>query len=115
VKITQLGPGVKAAVCASAPGAEAETPRPTASDEPKLSKIIAFFAKLSSPRLFSWLHIEPDELIALTLDRSHRPGSASSASSIGVEKARPTMTILVAASRSVSSHSSMALNLRDGR
>src|ERR1700759_1612644 len=84
VKITQLGPGVNAAVCASAPGAEAETPRPTASDEPKLSKIIAFLAKLSRPRFFSWLHMEPEELIDLTVDRSQRPGLASRASSMGV-------------------------------
>jgi hypothetical protein len=46
--------------------------------------------------LFSWLHIEPDELMPCTLDRSQRPGLASSASSIGVEKARPTMTMPLA-------------------
>src|SRR5579884_3777397 len=85
-KTAQLGPSAKAAVATSAPGAEAEMPIPTASDEPKLSMITAFLAKLSRPRLFSWLHIEPEELIDFTDERSQRPGFASSASSIGVEK-----------------------------
>src|SRR6476646_10332309 len=73
----QLGPSMKAAVSASAPGAEAEAPRPTASEEPKLSKIMALGQKESRPRLFSWLHMEPDELMDLTWARSHRPGLAS--------------------------------------
>ena len=67
------------------------------------------------PRLFSWLHIEPEELMVFTEDRFQRPGLASRASSIGVEKARPTRTMPVACSRSASFHSSMALNLREGR
>jgi hypothetical protein len=70
---------------------------------------------LKRPRLFSWLHIEPEELIERTHSRSHLPGLASSASSIGVEKARPTSTTPSARRRSTSFHSSIALNLREGR
>jgi hypothetical protein len=65
--------------------------------------------------LFSWLHIDPEELIDRTLDKSQRPGLASSASSMGVEKASPTITMALASSRSASSQSSTALNRRDGR
>ncbi len=43
-KTAQFGPRTKAAVGTSAPGAEADIPNPTASEEPKLSKIMAFFA-----------------------------------------------------------------------
>ena len=115
MKTAQVGPRTKAAVAASAPGVDAEAPRPTASEEPKESKIVAFVQCSSRPRLFSWLHMDPEELMDQTLERSHRPGSASRASSMGVEKAKPTMTTPSACNRSTSFQSSTALNPREGR
>ena len=59
------------AVC-SAPRrlADTDAPRPTASDDPNESKRIACGMWRSSPCLFSWLHITPDDEITATLDRS---------------------------------------------
>ncbi len=103
------------AVSAVAPAADDEAPRPTASDEPRLSKMAHPGRCRSSPCLFSMLHTVPDEPSRRRLVRSQRPGWASSSSSIGWAKAMPTMAALVAFSRAASSQNSAALKRVEGR
>ena len=114
LKTTQFGPSWNFAVVGAAPFTATEAPMPTASDEPKLSVMAIWGMCSSRPFLFSWLHMTPEEPIWPTLERSQRPGFASSASRIGPAKAWPTITIVFTFSRSTMSSNSAALNDRFG-
>jgi hypothetical protein len=58
------------------PAADTDPPRPTASDEPNESNRTPGGCGRSSPALFSWLHITPDdEIMSSTLDRSYVRGA----------------------------------------
>ena len=58
------------AVSGSTPAAATDAPSPTASDDPNESNRIAWGMCRSSPCLFSWLHITPDDEMTVTLPRS---------------------------------------------
>src|SRR5438045_2358921 len=88
------GPIVKLAVSALAAADDTLDARPTASDDPRESTSRTLGRWPRRPALVSWLHITPDDVMARTLERSHRPGWASRAASIGLAKASPTMTTM---------------------
>src|SRR4051794_3964909 len=88
---------------------------PTASDEPKESSKTACGICFNKPSLVSWLHITPDDVMAITEDRSYLPGLASSSASIGLAKASPTMTMALTPSRDTVDHSSATSKWRVSR
>ena len=73
------------------PPDDTEAPSPRASDEEKASMSSMPGLCLSSPCLTCSLHMTPDEVTSTRLERSQRPGWASSARSMGLAKASPTM------------------------
>ena len=69
-----------------------ETPKPTASDEPNESVRIMPPLWRSIPFFTSVDHITPDETTSFTDEMSQRPGFSSSAFSMGLANASPTIT-----------------------
>ena len=106
---------MKAAVSLAAPFVESDAPIPTASLDPNESNSITFGMCSSSRSFTSWLHITPDELISASEERSHLPGFASSACTIGRANASPTMISELTCRSWQVRHSSPASNLRSGR
>ena len=66
----------------------------------------------SSPCFVASLNITPEDVIATSVDRSQRSGSASSALRIGLPNASPTMAIMFTLSRSIVSSISPMSRLR---
>ena len=98
------------AVSAAAPAVDTEAPMLRASEDEKASCSSMFGWWARRACLDASLHITPEEMMAMRLDRSQRSGSASRARSIGLAKASPTMAIVLTPSRSTASSSSTASN-----
>src|SRR3546814_1333458 len=85
-----------------------ERPKPRPSEAPKLSISTTWGICLHSPALTSLLHITPDETMVTRLLVSQRPGFSSSACSIGLANASPTIAMLCTLCLSTVSHNSVA-------
>src|SRR3546814_8014615 len=81
-----------------------ERPKPSPSEAPKLSISTTWGMCLHSPALTSLLHITPDETIVTRLPVFQRPEFVSSACSIGLAKASPTIAMLSTLCLSTVSH-----------
>ena len=90
-------------------------PSPSASEDPKASISSMPSWCRRRPCLDSSLHITPDEMMAVRLVRSHRPGSASRAARIGRAKASPTITAQLTCRSTIVSSSSTGSNWREVR
>ncbi len=73
---------------------ETDWPMPRASDDEKASMIIIPGWWPSSACLDASLNITPELEMIMRLERSHLPGVASRARSIGLAKASPTMAMV---------------------
>ena len=109
-----LGPSANEAVLVAESPADTDWPSPIASDELKLStsNMLGWWA--SRPFLADSDHMTPDEVISTTEVMSQRSGSASSADTIGLAKASPTMVSAPTFSASVTSSSSLTSKWRLG-
>ena len=82
-------------------------------DEKRVDQQHAAGGGASRPSFVSSLHITPRRAMISTSDEmSQRPGSASSARSIGLANASPTMAIALTRSRSIVSSSSSTSKCR---
>ena len=108
-------PRLKWAVFSSAPAAETDWPSPMASDDEKASTSSMPGLCLSRPCLTPSDHMTPLEEMSTSDDRSQWPGRASSARSIGLPKASPTMVNAPTRSRSIVSNISSTSKWRDSR
>ena len=107
-----LGPRVNLAVPASLPTAEADCPSPIASEELKASirNMPGWWA--SNAAFTDSLHMTPELEINTRLDRSHLPGLASRAATIGFANASPTIARAPTARRSIVSRISVTFSVR---
>ena len=104
-----FSPRVNLAVVADLRPDETDAPMPSASDDENTSMSNMSGLWASSPCLTGSLHITPDDVIITRLDRSQRPGLASSVRTIGLANASPTMmSELTRRASMVSSSSSMS-------
>ena len=108
-----FSPSWNVAVWLALPPEETDWPMPTASDDEKASTSIIPGWCLSRPCLTGSLNITPDDATRNRLARSQRPGFSSSALSMGLPKASPTMAIWLTRSRSIVSNISTTSNFRD--
>src|SRR3546814_10752451 len=88
-----LRPGSNLAVLAACPPPDTDWPMPSASDDEKASIRNIWGLWRSRPCLVSSLHITPDDVMAMSDERSQRPSLASRAPRIGLAKASPTMAM----------------------
>src|SRR3546814_16214290 len=72
-----LRPGSNLAVLAACPPPDTDWPMPSASDDEKASIRNIWGLWRSRPCLVSSLHITPDEVMAMSVERSQRPSLAS--------------------------------------
>src|SRR3546814_17496459 len=87
---------------------------PSASDDEKASIRNIWGLWRSRPCLVSSLHITPDDVMAMSDERSQRHSLASRAPRIGLAKASPTMAMAFTPLASTSSSSSAGSKCRDG-
>src|SRR3954451_16517132 len=87
----EVSPKTNLGVSTAALPDDTDAPRPSASDEENTSMRYMFGLWRSSPCLTGSLHITPDDVMMVRFERSHRPGLASSARTIGLANVSPTM------------------------
>src|SRR3546814_1425604 len=83
--------GSNFAVLAAAPPPDTDWPMPRASEDENASIRNMLGLCSSSPCLVCSLHITPDDVMAISEDKSHRFGSAPRAPRIGLAQASPTL------------------------